>query len=361
MKILQINKMYTPDIGGVETVVKQYAELMSVNSKVTVLCINKKFKLSTSREFINGVEVIRCSSFGTFFSMPLSLSFFLYFFRLKRDFDIIHIHEPFPLASLLSLFVKRQDKVCVTWHSDIIKQKFLKRIVELFQKRLCRLSKVIFTTSPNLLSFSDVISNYKEKVCILPLSIDVDNVQEGKYEGDYFLYLGRLSYYKGISVLLEAFEKSDSEVPLYIVGDGDVNIVEQINKHIATTKKDIQFINKFVSEDEKQEYLRNCKAFLFPSIQASEAFGIIQLEAMLQGKPVINTDLPTGVPYVSQHMTTGLTVKVNDSKDLKNAINLLARDKELARKLGIQARKRVIKEFSDSVILERLRLEYEKI
>ncbi len=353
--------MYTPDIGGVETVVKQYAELMAMDHKVTVLCINKKFKLTTKREFINGVEVIRCSSFGIFFSMPLSFSFFIYFLRLKASFDIIHIHEPFPLASLLSLFINRRDKVCVTWHSDIIKQKFLKKIVEAFQNRLCRLSKIIFTTSPNLFSFSSVISNYKEKVCILPLSINVDNVGDGKYKGDYFLYLGRLSYYKGIKVLLEAFEKSDSKLPLYIVGDGDVNIVEHINKHITSTNKNIQFINKFVSEEEKQEFLRNCKAFLFPSIQPSEAFGIIQLEAMLQGKPVINTNLPTGVPYVSQHMKTGLTVKVNEPDDLKDAINLLALDKELTKELGIQARERVIKEFSDDVILERLKLEYEKI
>lgn len=360
MKVLQINKMYTPDIGGVETVVKQYSEFLLKDNDVTVLCIKKSFSLKTSKEKIQGVEIIRCSSFGTFFSMPVSISFFYHFFLLKSRFDIIHIHEPFPLGSIASLLLTKKDKIFVTWHSDIIKQKSLKKIVEYFQNSLCKKARVIFTTSPNLLSFSNVISKYEDKVTILPLSINTNVNTKKLNASQYILCLGRLSYYKGISVLLEAYEMSKTDQKLLIVGDGDKNIVNAINLHIKKSKKEIIFINNFVSEEEKIDYIQNCSFFVFPSVLPSEAFGIIQLEVMLQYKPVINTNLPTGVPFVSLHMETGITVEPYDVEGLSNAITLLSSNIKLRDELGDNAFDRVIKCFSDGIVLRMLAEVYNK-
>lgn len=353
MRILQINKYYYPDIGGVESVVKQYAESIDERFNVTVLCVKKDFSTKTSLETINGVNVIRCASFGTFFSMPVSLVFILRFLRCYKQFDILHFHEPFPLASLLSLIIGKKNKIIITWHSDIIKQKLLKKSVEVFQRKLCRKANVVTTTSPNMLEFSDILREFRNKVSILPLSIPTKR-SISKSDNNYILYLGRLSYYKGIDVLLKAYEIADTNMELRIVGGGDKEIAARVSEQCKITKKNIVFVNSFVTEEEKNQLFKNCSFFVLPSIAASEAFAIIQLEAMIYGKAVINTNLPTGVPYVSVHNSTGLTVTPNDHMALANAIDQLALDTNLRKKLGEKGHERVVSKFSDHVIIRKL-------
>jgi glycosyltransferase involved in cell wall biosynthesis len=352
---LLVNKFYHPDIGGVETIVKQYAEELSKSYNVTVLCIKKEFSLKTNYEIINNVNIIRCSSFGTFFSMPISLSFFFFFLNLKTKSNVIHFHEPFPIGSLLSILNFNKTKIVVTWHSDIIKQKFLKKIVEIFQHKLCEKSNVITATSPQLISFSSVLKSYKNKVKVLPLSIDLVEykLEVHNQKNNYILYLGRLSYYKGIDLLLEAYENSTSKLPLFIVGDGEPEIVKSVNEFIIKSKKKIIFINEFVSEKKKNDYIKGCMFLVFPSIYNSEAFGIVQLEAMSYSKPVLNTNLQTGVPWVSVHNVTGITVPVENVDELTKAIDKLSSLK-LASKLGLKARQRVEQMFTDDIILKKL-------
>ncbi|MDP2526695.1 glycosyltransferase [Maribacter dokdonensis] len=361
MKVLQVNKYYYPDIGGVETVVSQYAQALKNLHKVKVLCIHKNFTFKTVKESIDGVEIVRCSSFGTFMSMPLSVSFFYHFFKLYKSHDLFHFHEPFPLASLLSLFISSKRKIVVTWHSDIIKQKSLKRLVEVFQSHLCKKASIITTTSPNLLKFSKVLKKFENKVSILPLGINLNPIDEKLSKGEYILCLGRLSYYKGIDVLLQAYLKAKTRKELFIVGDGDKDIVELITKYQNKSTRKIKFINQFVSEEEKRNLLKKCLFFVFPSIAASEAFGIIQLEAMSYGKPVINTNLPTGVPFVSLDNVTGITVEPSNIIELAQAIDKLSFDNQLVDLMGENAKKRVISHFSNVKIMTKLLRIYDSL
>ena len=352
--ILLVNKMYDPDIGGVETVVKEYAEFLKQHDNVSVLCINKRFSLKTHIEHKNGITVYRCASFGTYFSMPISLVFFIYLFFLSRKADIIHFHEPFPLASMGSFLLPTNKKVFVTWHSDIIKQKAVKRIVEFFQKKLCKKADVIQATSDYLVSFSSVLPLFKQKVITIPLAInpalyqniDLTNIHLPDLPKDYVLFLGRFAYYKGLFVLLEAIEKIKEDIPFVIAGDGELK--EEIKRKEDKSKKNITLIDRFVTEDEKKFLLKNCKFLIFPSIYPSEAFGLLQLEAMIYGKPVINTNLPTGVPWVSLHNVSGLTVKPFDSKSLSEAIKTLYND-NLYNKLSEGAKKRVLENFTADI------------
>ena len=121
--ILQINKMYEPDIGGVETVVKEYSNYLKNYDDVTVLCVRKNFSIKTTIENINGVKVYRCASFGTFMSMPVSIVFFWYLFFLSRKAKAIHFHEPFPLGTIGSLFVPKTKKIFFQIPETIPKQK----------------------------------------------------------------------------------------------------------------------------------------------------------------------------------------------------------------------------------------------
>ncbi|MEI8631911.1 glycosyltransferase [Vibrio sp. PP-XX7] len=216
---------------------------------------------------------------------------------------------------------------------------------------MCNKSTNIITTSENLAKFSSVLSKFKAKTIIVPLSInttDYLNIETNDNDNfvlpnDYVLYLGRFSYYKGICVLLDAFEILETNIPLVIVGNGE--LVDEIKSRLKETKKNIILIDKFVTDYQKKLLLKNSKFLVFPSIFPSEAFGILQLEAMIYGKPVINTDLPTGVPWVSLHGTTGITVPVNCVKALSDAINSLYFDNKLITFYGENAKEKSFRFF----------------
>jgi len=353
--ILQVNKMYSPDIGGVETVVKEYSEYLSDYEEVIVLCSHKNFSLKTTIENINGVKIYRCASIGTFMSMPISIVFFFYLFSLSRKAKSIHFHEPFPLGTLGSLIIPKSKKIFVTWHSDIIKQKGIKSFFEFFQKRLCKKSTKIIATSDRLIESSNVLKYFKNRIITIPLSInkkeylnkDLDYITIKDLPECYALFLGRFSYYKGIYVLLDSIEMIDENIPFVIVGNGE--LADEIKIRVKKSKKNILLINRFVSDDEKKYLLKNSNFMVFPSIYPSEAFGILQLESMVYGKPVINTNLPTGVPWVSVDKETGFTIDINDSKQLAKAIKELYENTELSEKLGYGAIKRIDELFSSSI------------
>jgi glycosyltransferase involved in cell wall biosynthesis len=361
--ILQVNKIYSPEIGGVETVVKEYSEYLNTYENVVVLCVNKNFSLKTKIEVINNIKIYRCASFGTYLSMPISIVFFFYLFFLSRKANIIHFHEPFPLGSIGSLLIPKSKKIIVTWHSDIVKQKYIKNIFEFFQKRLCDKATNIISTSDNLIEFSSILKLFKKKVVTIPLSLDINaykghiaytqnNTLSENLPNDYILFLGRFSYYKGIFVLLEAIEKIDESIPFVIVGNGELH--KEILDKVRSSKKNITLIDKFISEDEKKYLIQKSKFMVFPSIFSSEAFGIIQLESMIYGKPVINTNLPTGVPWVSLDGESGLTVSINNKNELADAIIKLYNDSELYKKLSIGAKERINKLFLSEVANKKL-------
>jgi len=353
--ILQINKMYSPDIGGVETVVREYSEYLNRHEDVVVLCSHKQFSLKTTVERINGVKVYRCASFGVIMSMPISVVFFFYLFSLGRKARVVHFHEPFPLGSIGSFLVSKKRTVFVTWHSDIIKQKKVKFFFELFQKRLCKKATSVISTSDRLIEFSSVLTAFKDKVITIPLSIDKDEYLNAKLnhvsiEGlprEYVLFLGRFSYYKGLFVLLDAIESIEESIPFVIAGTGELS--EAVKIRVSKSKKNILLVDRFVTDDEKKYLLQKSKFMVFPSIYPSEAFGIVQLESMVYGKPVINTYLPTGVPWVSLDKKTGLTTSVKNHTHLAKAIKELYYNDEMIEKFGREATKRVDELFSDSV------------
>ena len=125
MKILQINKLYYPVIGGIETVVKDIAEGLNNKDNITidVLACQKKGKREES--ITDGVKTYKAASLGKFLGMPLSFDFFKLFFEIKNNYDVFILHFPFPLATFLTPFIPK-EKIIIYYHSDIIKQKISK-------------------------------------------------------------------------------------------------------------------------------------------------------------------------------------------------------------------------------------------
>jgi rhamnosyl/mannosyltransferase len=367
IKILQINKLYFPWVGGIEKNVQEISEGLS-QDKFDIEVLVCKSKGLGIKEIINGIKIIKAASFGILYGMPISITFpFILAFKSFNK-DILHFHLPFPLAVFSYLFFcNKRNKVIVTYHSDIVKQKWFMKIYEPFLISFLRNSNKILVSSPNLINSSKYLKMYKDKCTILPLFIDLNKYSSTILKADYYidgissndkvvLFVGRLVYYKGIEFLIEAMQ--DVNAKLLIVGEGNLrNKLENIVKKLELSKKVI-----FLGEvpDQKLKYCYSfCDIFVLPSIENSEAFGIVQMEAMSFGKPVINTDLPTGVPFVSIHGKTGLTVPPKDSKALSRAMNKLLFNKKLYDIYSDNAIKRVKKKFSKSIILEKISKIYE--
>ena len=366
MKILQVNKYYYPDIGGVETVCKQYSEQLSEHHNIVVICVNKNFSLFTSKEIHDDVTVYRCSSFGSFFSMPISISFFFYYIYLLLKSDLVISHLPFPLfdvARFLTRLLMIKRPLYLVWHSDIIKQIKLRHLLSPLINYTLRVSRKIIVTSPNMVEYSYVLNKYKGKCHVIPLGINhamFESFLKASLKSEGFIYdgifFGRLTYYKGAPFLIDSLVEAKEqgvEFKILIAGEGEDEgyIESMIFQHGLDN---VKFINRFLSEREKFQVLSSSKCFLFPSTTSSEAFGITQLEAMLCGTPVINTNLNSGVTWVSRHNETGITIELLDKQGLIDAL-LIMRDNEAFRQaLSSRCRDSILERFDERVIKNEL-------
>ena len=345
LRILQVNKFYPPIIGGVEKVVQHVAEAIIDTYNVKVLVCQKKG--STTDETVNGVSVHRSSSWGVFFSMPISFSFIRDFRRLSQDSDIVHIHMPFPLADLACFLSGYKGKVVLWWHSDIVRQKYFMPFYKPLMHWLLRRADKIVVATQGHIDGSDNLPQWSHKCIIIPYTLDKELIKDAqhylstshytRYPGCNFLFLGRLVPYKGVDILLRAFALLPTrDKHLTIAGDGP----EREKLHALAHNLQITQLVTFATianEEEKYRLYRNCDVFVLPSVSKNEAFGLVQLEAMAYGKPVINTALPNGTPSVSADHITGLTVNPGSVAELTEAMRQLASQPNLRDVLGTAA------------------------
>lgn len=357
LRILQVNKLYSPWIGGIESIVKLVAEELKDRTDMQVLVCQPKGK--GCKEEINGIPVTRAGSLGIFSSMPISFSLPFLVRKYSKNSDIIILHDPFPLGDLAVLLSGFKGKVIVWWHSDIIKQKRMLKLINPIIHGILKRADAIFTTTEGSLNGSAYLPQYREKCRFVPFGIDPEIYLNSpltpiltKKLSDSgrkkVLFVGRLIYYKGVGVLIEAFKKVNN-AELFIVGTGSDE--EQLKQDASALGDRVHFMGNLSDEDLKSAFA-DCDIFVLPSTAKSEAFGIVQLEAMVYGKPVINTDLKTSVPYVSLDGQTGITVKAGDVDDLADAINRLVSDDKLRSRYGENAAKRILSDFEKNMMME---------
>ena len=364
LRVLEVNKAYYPHIGGIETVIRQYAEELGKRDGFEVrVLVCRSEKGGMRRERINGVDVTRCGSMGTYFSCPLSGQFVRKFREMAADSDVVHIHVPFPLADAALLLSGFKGKVVVSWHSDVVKQKKLLLLYKPFMMSLLKRADRILVATEGHIDGSAYLPEFSEKCVIVPYGIVPENYTSVAPE-DYLtqkctykdsvkvMFSGRLVYYKGIDVLINAFP-AVRNCELFICGEGELEPVLRDSVAVQGMSDRIHFLG-FLPEKDLRRAFADCDIFVLPSVERSEAFGIVQIEAMVYGKPVINTALPSGVPFVSIHGETGLTVPPSDSAALAFAINRLANDSELRREMGRAAAERVKTVFSENIVIDRL-------
>lgn len=351
IKVLQVNKLYDPFIGGVEKVVQQIADGLSSQTNMRVLVCNETKEDVT--EIIHGVKVHRSGSFGMLGNMPLSVKFLRDLKKVSKSCDILHFHMPFPIGDLAGLLSGYQGKVVVWWHSDVVRQKKMMLLYRPVMERFLKRADAIIVATQGHIDGSAYLGPYKDKCRVIPFGVNPEIekkadqwVAENKAKEEKrehtpvrFLFVGRLVYYKGCKTLLEAFA-SVRNAELVMIGEGPLKQELICLAERLEVSERVHFLGN-VEDAVLDENFAACDVFVLPSIARSEAFGLVQTEAMVYEKPVINTNLPSGVPYVSIHKQTGLTVEPEDVKGLADAMNWMVGHKEEREEMGKRARARV--------------------
>ena len=352
LRILQVNKFYPPHIGGIETVIQQVSQGLKDRAEVSVLVCQPKGR--GVREVCDGGPVTRCSSWRTVASCPVSFSFFREFRRMAKEADVIECHLPFPLADLACLLSRTKKRVVIAWHSDVVKQKKLLALYKPILRAFLRRADAIIVATQGHIDGSAFLPPFRDKCVVIPYGIPTAEYLQApaapilteKLRGKplrKLLFVGRLVYYKGVDVLLRAFARTEG-CALFLAGEGVLE--PQLRQEAQTLGvADRVFFLGRLTDAQLRAAFRDCDIFVLPSVANSEAFGIVQLEAMVYGKPVINTALPTGVPLVSIHGETGLTVPPGDETALADAIRTLAEDDALREAYGAAAQRRVLEHF----------------
>lgn len=368
-KLIHLGKYYYPAPGGMETHLYDLCNQLKDKFDIQVLVANTRAKTVTEK--VEGVNVKRIANLGELFSSPICPSFPLHLARLNGSAEaIIQLHLPNPMGHLAYLAAKPAGALIITWHSDIIKQRWLSRLYRRQLIYLLNRADCIVATSPNYIEHSPFLNRFADKCVVVPLGINVKKFETSgsekvraslireRYAEPIILFVGRFTYYKGLEVLLECAKLIKGKILL--IGDGPLrnNIKERIRRDGLQNQV---FVLDDVSHQELVFYYHACDVFVLPSNQRSEAFGLVQLEAMVCGKPVVSTNLKTGVPWVNQHGKTGLVVPFNHPERLAAAINYLLKNELEKRQLGQNARRRVLENFTLQKVSKKMESVYHQV
>jgi glycosyltransferase involved in cell wall biosynthesis len=364
MRILHVYKDYYPVLGGIENHIKMLAEgLIQRGFDVQVLVTNTGPR--TTIEEIEGVPVIKAGCPLRISGAPISPSFYAWMRRLKPD--ITHLHFPNPPGELGQLLLRPSRKFVLTYHSDIVRQKYLLRVYKPFLWKVLARADRIIATSPNYIRSSPYLRHFADKCAVIPLGIDLnpfDNVDNNRvqairqrYGSPLLLFVGKLRYYKGLEYLFEALRRIEAR--LLVVGTGPMEITWRALAEELNLGDKVAFLGE-VSDRDLPSHYHACDLFVLPASERSEAFGVVQIEAMACGKPVICTELGTGTSWVNIHGETGLVVPPRDPKALAEAISQLLADEALRIRLGEQGRQRA-KGFSQEAMIARVADLYEEL
>ena len=370
MKVLQIYKDYYPPVrGGIEGHINLLATgLKRRGIDVSVLVSNTGFRLV--REEIDGIRVTRVPQVGRFTSAPLNMTFIYWLRKLARDADVLHFHFPNPTAEISYLMAGLNRRVIVTYHSDIVRQARLGKIYSPFMKCFLDKAETIIATSPEYVRSSKVLSQYRSKCRVIPLGIELsrfasENTDASRiaelrhqYNRPIILFIGRFRYYKGLHVLIEAMTEIDAV--LLIIGTGPLEKELREQSAAADLDKRVIFLGELPDRD-LVTYLHACDLFVLPSILRSEAFGIVQIEAMACKKPVISTEIGSGTSYVNQHGKTGLVVPPFDAHKMAAAVNMMLERPDMRESFGKAGYERVRSCFSSEKMVDRIVSVYQDI
>lgn len=347
-------KKFVPIKGGVEVVVDSICRAsdssdMSISSTIVTCDASPHAKFE-----YDYANVVRVKSYGELFSHPLSLRIMNQIFRSLRHASIVYVHYPFPIADvvigLLGWF--KRSRVIVYWHSNIVSQRLLRWLFFPFTFLMLAQAENILVATPEGVKYSALLRWFEKKIKVIPYGLDDNSSSYAIGDEGYFLAIGRHVSYKGFDVLIKAMLNNTEK--LKIIGDGPL-----FEEHLELIMKlgiseRVELIRSS-SNTERDEILALCRALVLPSVYPSEAFALVQLEAMKFAKPIINTKLESGVPWVARDGIEAISVMPGSVSELMSAIKKIGSDDEFRDRLSLKARARYLDLFTSRKFVDAIK------
>jgi rhamnosyl/mannosyltransferase len=315
-----------------------------------------------------GVRVIYAARLATLASTPLSVALPV-LLRRERP-DIAHLHFPYPVGDAAQRWAGRSRRTVISYHSDIVRQQRLLQVyAPLLRGTLARADAVI-ATSPRYVETSPYLAPLAERVTVIPYGIDAARFAtadpaavatvHSEFPGPLLLFVGQLRYYKGVDFLIRAMAQVPGATALLVGGESSARRaeLEALAQALGVAAR-VRFLGQ--RDAELPALYHAADVFVLPSIERSEAFAIVQLEAMAAGRPVVSCDVGTGVAWVNQHGQTGLVVPPRQPEALAAALNELLADPARRAALGAAGRERVRQHFTQAQMLGAIEALYARV
>lgn len=302
-------------------------------------------------------------------SSPFSFALWKAFPGQVEWADIIHYHFPWPMADLLHLGHHVKKPSLITYHSDIVRQKYWRYLYQPLMWSFLKKMKRIIATSQNYIETSPVLQQFKEKTSAIPIGLDAEHYHinplkqaawREKLPAHFLLFVGVLRYYKGLEYLLEALKTIDQPIALVIAGDGP--LMEALQTQANSLPQSVQIIfTGFVDDADLCALYSLATLLVIPASHRSEAYCIALAEGLLFGLPLISTELGTGTSFVNQHDETGLVVPACNPTALREAIVALLKDDACQQRMRMASRQRFEAHFTAKVMAKAYVYEYNRI
>ncbi len=355
MKVLQLCKFYPPELGGIEAVARDLtAGLAHRGVTVEVLCAHTRWARSEERDVL-GARVTRVPSLGLWLSTSMAPGLATELRRRRHWADVVHVHMPDPLAALAVFSARPAGRLVLHWHSDVVRQRVARHVYHPLEQWLLARADAVVATSATYAASSEPLRPWQDKVTVVPIGAPAPaplkahrlrRLRERLAGRRMVFSLGRMTYYKGWEVLIEAARKLPDDVVVVAGGGGPrLGHYRELAERAGVTDR-MAFVGPLSSPDVEAAFAL-AQVFCLASTERAEAYGIAVLEAMARGLPVVTTDIPgSGLGWLNQHDVNGLKVPVRDAGALAGALCRLLDDASLRERLGQAGRARWAADFT---------------
>ena len=361
IRVLHIGKYYPPFAGGIEHFLADLLPALQQQGVTAAALVHDEQPRRGGQRPVatDHPPIYRAPSYGRLLYAPVSPTFLFWLNRAIQEFqpDLLHLHLPNTSAFwALMLPAARRLPWVIHWHADVVASTIDRRLAiayrlyRPFEQRLLAASRAIIATSPTYLAASAALAPWRERCHVVPLGLDPARIHDPdpvvlkraeaawgcESEGHRrfrVLAIGRLTYYKGHDILIQAAADLPNTLAL-IVGTGEQRsrleaLIQSLNLNESVR------LPGFQSEADLNALLATCDVLCLPSLERTEAFGLVLLEAMRFGKPVVVSDISgSGVGWVVDQAGQGLKVPVGDAQALAAALRALQNDSVKRTKLG---------------------------
>jgi rhamnosyl/mannosyltransferase len=360
LKIAHVYKDYHPPvIGGVEQTIERIAHAQVAAGHDVTVIVSASGGRRTRVEQVDGVRVVRVGEWARALSSPICPGFPAAIARTRAD--LWHLHSPNPLGEASYAWVRPPGALVITFHCELTRQRAFLPVYAPLVRHLFRRADALQTTSPQALARPDsLVTPFRDRFRVVPSGIDavpllaLDRDRPGartlreRFGDPFLLFVGRLRYYKGLHVLLDAMPRIDAR--LVIIGEGPVGEALRAQASRLGLGDKVHFAGR-VTDAVLHDHLAAAGIGVLPSNTPTEAFGLALAEYMAAGLPVISTELGTGTSYVNQDAVTGLIVPANDPGALAVGIQRLRADPAIRARMGAAGRARVRENFTTEAMM----------